>query len=208
MLQRHGQTRPDQLHGGASLSHPGTYIALLPEDAGLEVDPACLSRLLSGDLEQAERRPEASGRPEMRCRGKPLGGSICREAGRGEGNSSLLPAGQRLLPTTLQLKGGSQPPMGCSQPGKIAVPPTSIDNLTPCRNCLGQVAGEFGVPGQAFQQVKAAALITRLRPQLQSAAGCTLGVSIGVYGAGCLRRRQQCRACLLLPTAERPVLGN
>ena len=127
MLQRHGQTRPDQLHGGASLSHPGTYIALLPEDAGLEVDPACLSRLLSGDLEQAERRPEASGRPEMRCRSKPLGGSICREAGRGEGNSSLLPAGQRLLPTTLQLKGGSQPPMGCSQPGKIAVPPASIE---------------------------------------------------------------------------------
>jgi hypothetical protein len=208
VLQCHGQARPDQLHCGASLSHPGTYIALLPEDARLKVDPACLPRLLSGDLKQAKRRSEASGRPEMRCRGKPLGGSICREAGRGEGNRSLLPTGQRLLPTTLQLKGGSQPTMGYSQPGKIAVPPASIGNLAPSRNCLGQVAGELGVPGQAFQQVKAAALIARLRPQLQSAAGCTLGVSIGVYGAGCLRRRQQCRACLLLPTAERLVLGN
>jgi hypothetical protein len=167
-----------------------------------------LPRLVSGDLEQAEGRPETSGRPEMSCRGKPLSGSICREAGRGEGNRGLLPAGQRLLPTTLQLKGGSQPTMGCSQPGRIAVPPPSIGNLAPCRNCLGQVAGELGVPGQAFQYVKAAALIARLRPQLQGAAGCPLGVSIGMDRSGCLRCRQQGRARLLLATAERPVLGN
>jgi hypothetical protein len=101
MLQRHGRAGPDQLHCGASLSHPRTYIALLPEDARLKVDPACLPRLISGDLKQAERRPETSGRPEMSCRGKPLSGSICREAGSGECNRSLLAAGQRLLPTTL-----------------------------------------------------------------------------------------------------------
>jgi hypothetical protein len=60
LLQGHGKTGPDQLHCRASFSHPSAYVPLLPENASLEINTARLARLLAGDLQQAERGPEAA----------------------------------------------------------------------------------------------------------------------------------------------------
>jgi hypothetical protein len=101
VFQRHRQTCPSQFYGRASLPHAGAYVALLPKNAGLKVDPARLPRLLTGDLQQAQRRTEASCRAEVRSRGEPFGSSFCRQAGRSECHSGLLPAAQCLLPAAL-----------------------------------------------------------------------------------------------------------
>ena len=56
---------PDQLHAVLPLAHPGTYVALLAEDARLEVDPPRLARLPAGRFQQAERGPEARRRAQV-----------------------------------------------------------------------------------------------------------------------------------------------
>ena len=65
-----------------------------------------------------------------------------------------------------------------------------VSNLAPGRDSVGQLAGEFGIPRQAFQDVEADTFIVSIRPQLQRPAGGPLSISIGVYGAGRLGRAE------------------
>ena len=63
VLQGHCQTSPDLLHGGLTFAHTSPGVALVTQDPRLEVNSPGLPGLLSGDLQQADRSPETTGRP-------------------------------------------------------------------------------------------------------------------------------------------------
>ena len=65
VLQGHRQPGPDQIHPNRTFAHPCPRIALVPQDPRLEIDAMRLTRLLPGDLQQADGCAEAPGGSKM-----------------------------------------------------------------------------------------------------------------------------------------------
>src|SRR6185436_15543494 len=144
----------------------------------------------------------------MGRRDEPFGSGVRWQAGGRKRHRRVLPAGQSLLPTTLQLKDSGQPAQGDSQTQRIALSAAPISYFAPSRNGLGQVARELGVATETFEYVQSSLLVVSIRPKLQGPAGGPLGISISVDGTGCIGRPQQRCPRLLRPPAKYPVFGN
>jgi hypothetical protein len=92
-----------------SLTHARTGVSLVAKNPGLQIHPLRGAGLLSRGLQQAERRPEASSRAQMRSRCEAFGGRVGECIGCRKCRSGAFPAGQGLLPTALQFQYGGQP---------------------------------------------------------------------------------------------------
>lgn len=96
-LERHCQAGANQVDALLALPHAGAGVPLVPEDAGLQVNPLRAAGLLCCGLQQAEGRPETPGRAQMcRCR-EAFSGRVRRCIGCRKCRSGAFSAGQRLF---------------------------------------------------------------------------------------------------------------
>ena len=144
----------------------------------------------------------------MRCRREAFGGRIRQCIGCRKCCGGAFPAGQRLLPTALQLQHGRQPALRIAEATQIAVPLASVGDLAPHGGRIAEITGKLRAAGKAFQTVRGDPLVLTFRPQFQRAPERTGSIAVRMDRTESISCCQQRLPRPVRLPAQYPVLGN